>query len=722
MNGHKHGSPVPYLLAYGAFSVSGQVLLLREILLFSRGNEICAAFAMAFFPAWTGLGAFLGGRMARSGGGTRGLLDGCLIVLALCLPLTVLAMAAARGGAVDSPLEIPPLTDIVLLAILSPSFFSFCSGCVFPLAVAVLNEKRPAAENTAGRAYGMESAGGGLGTILVTLVLFPRCEPLGLALGLASFLCGACAATQSSGIRRRITAGLALALLLAGLWGAPDRLAHRLRWPGVDFLAASSTSTAYLEAISIGGETSLYENGALAATRGDDRAAERLCLVTLAEKPAAGRILVIGGSASTLPGRLSRNGKIRVTLVENRDERALRFSTRFGFSPPAGFGAFIREDERTYLHESLETYDAVVVAKPPADSLAANRFTTSEFFRDVARHLKEGGILVFGVESSSLYPSPSNLEYLACLKKTLTPFFGKIFMIPGDTVIFVASTDSRFKLFSGDSDPGKTAYWDALFGRNLPVSGAFLSRSADTLSPGLLPNRDLNPRGFLARLEEELYERQSPLRKAAKALFHVHPGWFFIFPFLFPPAAVLFRKQKKGALFSAFASGFASMGFSVLLLLTFSVRFGTLFGHIGFLSAFFMLGLAAGSMWFSRLAALQHKRSRNRLLAALLLQATVSLSLLGPPAWIPAYFLLAFLSGLGTGSSFPLLVAASRGGTRGAGLIYAADLLGAGLGALCSGSVAAALLGIPECAVWLSLVGASACLGAIGLVPFHARQ
>jgi spermidine synthase len=49
------------VLAYGAATLAGQVLILREILVLAQGQELKLALGLWCWLVWTGLGSLLGG-------------------------------------------------------------------------------------------------------------------------------------------------------------------------------------------------------------------------------------------------------------------------------------------------------------------------------------------------------------------------------------------------------------------------------------------------------------------------------------------------------------------------------------------------------------------------------------------------------------------------------------------------------------------------------------
>ena len=171
--------------------------------------------------------------------------------------------------------------------------------------------------------------------------------------------------------------------------------------------------------------------------------------------------------------------------------------------------------------------------------------------------------------------------------------------------------------------------------------------------------------------------------------------------------------------------GLVEMALEVVILFSFQVVHGYVYGQVGLIVTAFMLGLALGAaltnrtQWHKALpsseSAQRARRRRPRLsprsaLALIALGITLlALSLPGlmslrPPAW--GFPLLALAAGGLTGMAYPVAVACFPGDTeRVAGLLYGADLVGGCLGAVLASVFLVPILGIPQTCVAVALVG-----------------
>jgi len=161
---------------FGLASLTGQILLLREILVIFHGTEISLGI---FFGSWLlgiGLGAALGARlMRRHGGSADGLFAHSLVGLGLSLLFQIVLIRFGPWLWGASPAEMTPLHG-VLAAVPAGTFTtSFLTGFLFPIGCRCLGG---AGGRSIGRLYAFEGLGGLLGGIAFTFVFARFLEPL----------------------------------------------------------------------------------------------------------------------------------------------------------------------------------------------------------------------------------------------------------------------------------------------------------------------------------------------------------------------------------------------------------------------------------------------------------------------------------------------------------------------------------------------------------------
>jgi len=190
---------------------------------------------------------------------------------------------------------------------------------------------------------------------------------------------------------------------------------------------------------------------------------------------------------------------------------------------------------------------------------------------------------------------------------------------------------------------------------------------------------------------------------------------------------LLFLVRLRPVPLAVFSSGFAASVLEVVLLMGFQILFGSVYHRVGLIVTMFMLGLAIGSFLMNRVLA---RRGRRDLVAieigTALVAACLPLFLVGvgalaiDAAWSvvcqATIYLATLLVAVLTGLVFPLAAKLDfQEASATASRLYAADYLGAALGALLVSTLLIPLIGVTAVcllAAGLNLVGG----GAVWLV------
>ncbi|NOY81258.1 MAG: hypothetical protein GXP31_09670 [Kiritimatiellaeota bacterium] len=502
---------------------------------------------------------------------------------------------------------------------------------------------------------------------------------------------------------------------------------------------------------------SLFQDGGLTAVLSPGKpapAARDTALFVLAQSRVVPRdVLLVGGGLDRSPHEYRRAGASTVDVVETDPQLLALALDLQGDGAPDPAVRYRCVDGRRWVRAAAAAgrrYDVIVVQPPAPLSASANRFYTRDFFSDLREVLRHSGVVVISIMGSANYPGGTAGRLSAVLYHTLMGVFPEVRAVPGDRHIFVAGKQpgtvsvSPGELgrrlaargvwldeFDPDFRTNAELYFTALFEGMIPASqtqgfAAYLRRSRAPT------NTDFRPIAYSYALlvwnqiaTAAPDSRDPGLNSGANAFFRRLSAFRFQYGLLLPlallaPVPLLWRLRKKrphssvllryGVAAAAFATGTFGMATEILLLYAFQNTFGYVYGYLGLLTAAFMAGLALGATAGRRRSS--GVRSPAAALGAgmvLCLALPVVLRALHalPPAFdgigVPAFLLLAFAAGAIDGVTFPLLAAvrrrsevgraASSSDSGGAG-IYAADLLGAALGALATGAVCVPLLGI----------------------------
>ncbi len=704
------------LLLVGLTSVIGQIVLLRELLIASLGNELSLGLTLTIWLLWTAVGSSLLGRLGRHADPRRtlGLLQ---TAAAFALPVAIYLARASRnllGLAPGEPLS--PLA-IVVTAAVTLSVFCPITGWLFAAGTRAWQSTfRTGIVASCTSMYLFEAAGSALGGVLASVVLLrtANATQIAVALGAVNLL----SATWIALRQRRSQLALSAALVMAcaaGLAFSPrvDVRTASAAWRGFRTIGMRNSPYGSIAVIEQEGSRSVLQNGVVLFTAPDPATAEESVHFAMLEHAAPQRVLLIGGGFN---GSLSEILKYTtVTSVDYVEPDPALLAVARDYFPQQW--AQLGTDRRLHLHAtdgrlygkwSQGRYDVIIVALPEPQTAQLNRFYTEEFFREAAAKLDPGGVFAFSVHGAEEYLSPQRTEFLRCLQATLAGTFSATATVPGETVHFLA-TNERGAL---TLDPQElvqrlrirgiaTSYISEYYlpYRMMPerVSGL---REQIQPTPETRVNRDFTPLAYYFGVA--LWSTQFAAASrwtfalARQVPFGLIVGATLALSLL---VAVWYGRSRNcagaGAGFAVACTGLTLMAVEILLLLGFQALYGYVFDELAVIVAAFMAGLGLGACFrmpktdgptgagLRQLLFLQIAMLAAPLVSAAVLMGSASFQPLAlrlvAHVGVPA---LALVCGIAGGMQFSLATRIWLASEQGsAGALYALDLLGAAAGA-----------------------------------------
>ncbi len=686
------------LFTIGFVSILCQVVLLRELAVASFGIELIYILALGFWLMFTGLGALIGKRRSIAQLTHPVAL---ILLFAIILPVEIVFARSIRIVFGGIPGAFLPLHAQLAGVVLAIAPVCLLLGSAFTWTARFSASK---GINLA-KAYAIESVGGVAGGICSTMLLALQLSNLQ-----AGIICGMFALTgiipmtlKFSRLRVVITGSLiAVYLVLFVYSGSVDNAMTRWNHPQL----ASSQDTPYGRSTvtSAGGQLSVFENDALVFETGGTEA-EVFSHLSAVQHPNPHRVLVLGGGYEGIIGKLLEHKSQLLDYVElNRRG----FELVIGIIPDSLKHVFNDEsvnifyaDPRKWLAENTELYDLVLVGMPDPESGQTNRFYTEEFFRQAANHLSPGGVVSFKLRAAENLWSPQLIRRNASIYKTLKSVFFDVVVLPGTTVIMLASNDQ----LSRDS----TILCNRLVERNIHgrlVSPRYIGylytndrfKEVESLlnsveAPLNLDNKplcyQLTVAMWLSKFYQPLAHMDLPDLSSKRLLESLLP-WIVLLSVI--ALMLLLRRYRSGSrLLLVGVAALVGMVVESALLLYYQAKSGVLYQDIGMLVTAFMAGLAAGAWLLQRFAGdLADNRRRFRLLGLVLLLGfavfNVLLAYLIIRSTVVSLSLLMFALFITGGFVAAVFAYASESkvskGERRIGQLYAADLVGASIGAI----------------------------------------
>jgi spermidine synthase len=528
-----------------------------------------------------------------------------------------------------------------------------------------------------------------------------------------------------------------------------EGLSRRWQW-GEHLADAHDTPFHNVAVLQQPDQVTVFTNGLWLFTLPDPATAELAVHVALLQHPRPRRLLFLGGGlAGHLEEALKHPGIERVDYVE-LDPELISFTEGF---VSAGVRGSLRaprvrvhrEDAGRFLRRFDGGYDVILMSVGDPINAQMNRFYTVEIFRRIRRHLRPGGIFSFSVPGGGDAIGPAHARLLGSVNRTLREAFPQVAVLPGERARFLAAGRTGSLVL----DPWTLA--DRLRERGLDL----VHVRADTLAAAMTPFRLEYLDAVLGELDASPVNRQfSPicyfhvlmlwaaqwhpsLERTIAAAATVKPAHLGTGLAVAGVAVTLFfwtgRLRYRGAVAaSVLVQGASGMVLQVVLILAFQILEGFAYLQLALIIAFFMAGLAAGTLAIT-LATPRWADASRAIGGLAVVQGGVTvfpllLLVFFSPAgeglreglssaaasW--AFSAMSFAAGVLGGAHFSLAALASTVAgarlERTGGYLYAVDLAGAAGGALAAGLFVLPLYGVSSTLVLLSAMSL-VCLLAI---------
>jgi spermidine synthase len=731
------------LISVGALGVScimTQLALMRELLGAFSGNEMVLGVVLGLWLLLMGFGTFLG-RSADRLRQPLTVLAVIQVLVAILPPLLVFFLRALRnivfirGAAVG-------LGETVCAAFVLLLPYCVTAGYALTLGCSIL--AREEGGGGIGRAYIADSIGSVVGGILFSFVMVRFMDHIAILVwpALLNLLLAALLASQVgcsvSDVGRRmfnrfvlpvIALILGLGLGVVTFHFDPDDFSTRLQYSREHVVAHASSPYGKLLLTESDGQYDFRENGIPITSTRDDQHVEETAHYSMAQRPKAKQVLLVGGGVSGTAREVLKYGVRQVDYVE-LDPMILALGKRY--LPQSLADERIRvinADGRLFVKQAQEPYEVVIIDAPAPSTAQFNRFYTAEFLAAVKCVLTKDGVVCFALAQYENYLSPELTRMLACAHAAAQQSFRNVLAIPGSRVFFLASDGPLFADIAGRIE--QAGIQTRLVNRHYLAAMLTPDRMADLASAVAQPaamNRDFSPVLYYYYLRHWMSQ------------FNVRFGLIQIVLLVL---LVVYLIRLRGSALILFASGFAASALEVVLLLAFQVLCGSVYHQVGIIVTVFMAGLALGA-WLSNqlpgheapsqtvLANLRFEISDFRfgglsmlalLIAAYALLLPFALPLLNQLGGSAASLflvkalivLLTLILAVLVGMQFPLASRLQFDGTiAGASRLYTADFVGAFLGALLTCTLLIPLVGVSGTCLLTALLNIAAGL-AVGV-------
>lgn len=565
----------------GAAAMATQLVMMRELWEVLSTNELVIGIVMGAWLMFGGLGAAAGAAVGRKPNSVNGLwLAQCALAL---MPFgMILAVRAGRGLLFQRGEAIGATGALVFGgAILAP--YCLASGYLVARWCSLRSEGA-----WVRAIYAADTIGGAVGGLLWGIVLARHLTSF-QAVAVSSAAQFAWAWLCAGPATRVVSAALAGAVLSVpplawGVWD-PDAPSTAWRHPGESVVARIPSAYGRIVATEGAGQVTFYVLGRPEVVVGDTQSAEEAAHIAMAQRPAARRVLLLGGVASGVAAEVLKYPEIRDVVGVEQDPALIQGARRL--SPRTPVDSRLRvvvDDPRRFVMREPSQFDVVIVVSPDPDTVLLNRLHTVEFLEAVHRRLSPGGVLAYSLAGYADSLSRDLVGMLAIERTTLRAVFARMRLLPAGRVHFLASDGPLY----ADIAPRLERAGVRPLHLTPGVLGATMTQERlsalerASLQPGRL-NTDFNP----------VLCRRALSRWAGR--FDGAPGWLMGAAL----AAVLGLAVVRTSIPCRvlYVAGFSASVLELVLLMGFQMLFGTLYRQVGVAMGIFMVAMAVGG-WF----------------------------------------------------------------------------------------------------------------------------
>lgn len=746
------------VILIGVTAIISQIILMREFLIVFYGNELCLSFLLANWLICGAIGSWLLGRIADRIKSKINVFALCQFSLGIILILSVLAIRSIKivlnltqGSLV--PLFIIAISSFIIL-------FPLCVilGFLFAFSCRVYKTESNIAAIKIGKVYILEAVGSIAGGSLCSFFLIRLLNSiqiisvLSLLNILAAFFLLLLSRRKVRDLFSRRSIFRFFFLIVTAVafitgvvmyflngWGALEQCSLKKQWQGYEFIASQNSIYGNIAVIKRGGQISLFKNGLRLYTTGDKQFCEEAVHFNLLEHINPKDVLLIGGGAGGLAEEVLKHPIERVDYVE-LDPLIINMAKDYFpaqyYRPLQNNKVIVKNlDGRFFIKTTAQRYDSVIIYMGDPSSLHLNRYYTVEFFQEVKKILKKGGIISLGVSSAENYLGKELKPFLQSIYSSLKDVFEDVKIIPGDTAYFLASDQQgaltydehilteRIKQRKLNLDYVREYY---LFSKLSKQRTAYLENTLKE-NTGIKINYDFRPSSYFyhnlfwaAHFRDSLFTRIFKSIGENQTWKIISIGYVFI---LLLGLSIIRNKRyyKNIILIAVMSTGFSQIAFQVIILFSFQIIYGYIFYKIGVIMTLFMAGLTVGGYGITKLMP-KIKKEINAftkiqmlvcvypvlLIVVLILLRNSKIHLVH---WLGANILFPFLSGLAgftAGLQFPLsnkiYMEKNNGIGRTAGITYGMDLFGSSIGAVLAGIFLIPLLGITKTCFALAIM------------------
>lgn len=670
----------------GLAAVVAQTLIIREGLSLFGGNELVSGILLCFWLVWVGVGSLIFTKLKLK-------LSPLVVFSSLLFILSVSAVFSVTFIRCAPKIfslpfgEVVSLDKIIYVAIISLAPTCMVFGALFPAASKILKPEK---------VYLIEGLGSFFGGVVISFILIQILPPYGILL---IVMCSLIFCALLIMNRKLLFLPFILLVLLTKIDDI-ELLLRKTQMGGQNIIGLKESRYGVITVTQSGPQVNFYTNGLYDFSYPDLYTSEEAVHYPLLLHESPKKVLLVGGGVGNCITQILKHHVDEITYCEldpllfAMGEKYIGEQLKDIQNLDVIFG-----DARFFIKNTKKKYDVIIINLPNPVNVQLNRFYTKEFFAEAKRIINPHGILSVRITAPPDIISPIFGQLFNTVYKSLHLSFENILSLPVAKTTFIASDKQIgledlvdiLKMRIQERNLDLIYVNDYFFDYNLIWEKLNYLKEQIEKSQGVL-NTDLKPVCYYFTTILWGGVLSDTLKKGFITLFGLSP-LLYLLPLIF---VVLFFRRKAVIYLSVFSIGASEIATEVILIVLFQSVYGYLYGWIGAIIAFYMLGLAAGTLFYLKSPLIKGNLitilSQLEFMMSLYCVIIILLSFAKLPGTNLIIPLLIFIGGFLGGIQFPLSIGILK--RERAGIVYGIDMLGSSLGALVTAVIFIPILGI----------------------------
>lgn len=588
------------LCLLGVSSITSQIIIARELIANSGGNELVYGIFLSLWLFSTGTGSYFSGRIFKKFDFNSYFIIS-YIVLSIYPLFSIIAFRILKAT-FFLPGEIPGITSFLLIMLVVIFPYRFFAGGIFPIFYSVITSSHR--KLSPAIVYLIDNFGDMIGSLAFTFILIRVMKPMEIIF-MISIVNLVISHVLSARLNKKYSlVSIIFILLIISLYALQvDKYTLSLVFPYQKILETVASPYGNIIVTDMDDEKILYLNGVPRYYSGNIEECEKTIHYPLSQLDSPKKILIVSGDIYCLLRELVKYESIREIHYYEEDKTLFQLYKKFFLSGNIRYldniTFTVGDNNRTiqiniyhkdvrallYSHKIQGEYDAIIINKPPPDSSPSNRFYTVEFLSLCRKFLTERGVISLKMPGGGNYIGKEISLLNSAIYYTIRDVFENIIIIPGASNIYIASNyNLTYNIAYRLEQKNITRSYLRKETIESEITQSRINMLYNSFRVAIKKNSDFSPIAYFYYLLHWFKEFRGDT-----SIFLIISSIILIFIIKF-----VYKSGSEQKIL--FCTGFYSSSLQIILISLIQIIYGIAYYIIALTTAFFMSGLLLGGM------------------------------------------------------------------------------------------------------------------------------